>query len=116
MTFGLNEEPPAAIRRFDEAREATHRAYQVSGSTQALAALGYVEATSGSVEAAGAVLDSLGKSDNGYVARSGVCQIYVALGRPDRAAPEWGLAQTEGDFELGWAAPDPRWNALRGKS
>ena len=102
-------------RRFDEARDAACRAYQLSGSTQALAALGYVEATSGSVEAAEAVLDSLAKSDNGYVARSGVCQIYVALGRLDRAAREWGLAQAEGDWELGWAAPDPRWNALRGK-
>jgi tetratricopeptide (TPR) repeat protein len=102
-------------RRFDEARDAANRAYQVSGSTQALAALGYVEATSGSVEAAEAVLDSLANSDNGYVARSCVCQIYVALGRLDRAAREWGLAQAEGDWELGWAAPDPRWNALRGK-
>ena len=35
-------------RRFDEARDAAYRAYQVSGSTQALAALGYVEARSGS--------------------------------------------------------------------
>ena len=82
---------------------------------QALAALGYVEATSGSVEAAEALLDSLANSDNGYVARSCVCQIYVALGRLDRAAREWGFAQAEGDWELGWAAPEPRWNALRGK-
>jgi tetratricopeptide (TPR) repeat protein len=102
-------------RRFDEAQEAAYRAYQVSGSTQALAALGYVEATSGSVESAEAILDSLAHSDNEYVARSGVCQIYVALGRLDRAAREWSLAQAEGDWELGWAAPDPRWNALRGK-
>jgi len=102
-------------RRFDEARDAACRAYRLSGSTQALAALGYVEATSGSVEAAEAVLDSLSHSDNEYVARSGVCQIYVALGRLDLAAREWGLAQAEGDWALGWAAPDPRWNALRGK-
>ena len=102
-------------RRFDEARDAACRAYHVSGSTQALAALGYVEATSGSVEAAEAILDSLAHSDNGYVARSGVCQIYVALGRLDRAAREWSCAQAEGDWELSWAAPDPRWNALRGK-
>ena len=102
-------------RRFDEAREAANRAYQVSGSTQALAALGYVEATSGSVESAEASLNSLAHSDNGYVARSGVCQINVALGRLDRAAREWTFAQTEGDWELSWAAPDPRWSALRGK-
>ena len=91
------------------------RAYQVSGSTQALAALGYVEATSESVESAEAILYSLAHSDNGYVARSGVCQIYVALGRLDRAAREWTLAQAEGDWELGWAPSDPRWNVLRGK-
>ncbi len=102
-------------RRFDEARDAAYRAYQVSGSTQALAALGYVEATSGSVESAEAILYSLANSDNGYVARSGICQIYVALGRLDRAAREWSFAQAEGDWELGWAAPDPRWSALRGK-
>ena len=102
-------------RRFDEARDAAYRAYHVSGSTQALAALGYVEAQSGSVESAEAILHSLTHSDNGYVARSGVCQIYVALGRLDRAAREWSFAQADGDWELGWAAPDPRWNALRGK-
>ena len=78
-------------RRFDEARDAACRAYQVSGSTQALAAMGFVEATSRSVESAEAILYSLAHSDNGYVARSGVCQIYVALGRLDRAAREWTL-------------------------
>ena len=102
-------------RRFDEARDAAYRAYQVSGSTQALAALGYVEATSGSVEPAEAILDSLAHSDDGYVARSGVCQIYVALGRLDRAAREWSVAHADGDWELSWAAPDPRWHPLRGK-
>jgi tetratricopeptide (TPR) repeat protein len=102
-------------RRFDEARDAARRAYDVSGSSQALAALGYVEATSGSVESAEATLDSLGQSKNRYVARSGVCQIYLALGRLDRAAREWTCAQNEGDWELGWAPPDPRWSALRGK-
>jgi tetratricopeptide (TPR) repeat protein len=103
------------VRRLDEARDAAHRAYQVSGSTQALAALGYVEATSESVESAEAILYSLAHSDNGYVARSGVCLIYVALGRLERAAREWTFAQAEGDWELGWAPPDPRWDALRGK-
>ena len=101
-------------RRFDEARDAACRAYHVSGSTQALAALGFVEARSESVESAEAILHSLAHSD-GYVARSGVCQIYVALGRLDCAAREWTVGKAEGDWELGWAAPDPRWNALRGK-
>ena len=101
-------------RRFDEARDAARRAYQVSGSTQALAAWGFVEARSESVESAEAILHSLAHSD-GYVAHSGVCQIHVALGRLDSAAREWTFAKAEGDWELGWAAPDPRWNALRGK-
>jgi hypothetical protein len=102
-------------RRMDEARDAACRAYQVSGSTQALAALGFIEARSQSVGAAEAILQSLASPGNRYVARSGVCQIYVALGCLDRAAREWTLARAEGDWELGWAAPDPRWNALRGK-
>jgi tetratricopeptide (TPR) repeat protein len=102
-------------RRFDEARDAARRAYQVSGSTQALTALGYVEAASQSVESAEAILYSLAHSDNGYVAHSGVCQIYVALGRLDCAVREWTLAQEEGDWELGWAPSDPRWSVLRGK-
>jgi tetratricopeptide (TPR) repeat protein len=101
-------------RRFDEARDAAFRAYQVSGSTQALAALGFVEARSGCVESADAILYSLAQTD-GYVARSGVCQIYTALGHLDCAAREWTIGKQEGDWEQGWAAPDPRWNALRGK-
>ena len=98
------------VRRFDEARDAACRAYQVSGSTQALAAWGFVEGRSESVETAEAILHSLAHSD-GYVAHSGVCQIHAALGRFDNAAREWIVAKAEGDWELGWAAPDPRWNA-----
>ena len=52
---------------------------------------------------------------NGYVARSGLGQIYIALGRLERAAREWTFGRADGDWEMGWAAPDPRWNALRGK-
>ena len=102
------------VRRFDEARDAASRAYQVASSTQALAALGFVEARSGSVESAEAILHSLAHSD-GYVAHSGRCQIYIALGHFDSAAREWAFGKAEGDWELGWAASDPRWNALRGK-
>ena len=102
-------------RQLDEARDAARRAYQVSGSTQALAAVGLIDATTQSVEAAEAILQSLEDSDTGYVARSGICQIHVALGHLDRAAQEWTRARAEGDWELSWAAPDPRWNALRGK-
>jgi tetratricopeptide (TPR) repeat protein len=103
-------------RRYDEARDAAYRAHEVSGNPQALAGLGFIEATAQRVEAAEAILESLADSDKTrYVARSGVCQIYAALGRSDRAAREWTLARAAGDWELGWAPPDPRWNPLRGK-
>jgi hypothetical protein len=52
------------------------------------------------------ILESLADSDKTrYVARSGVCYIYAALGRLDRAAREWTIARAEGDWELGWAPP-----------
>jgi tetratricopeptide (TPR) repeat protein len=103
-------------RRYDEARDAASRAYEVSGSPQALTGLGFVEAKTQRIEAAEAILESLADSaKTRYVARSGVCQIYAALGRLDRAAREWTIARTEGDWELAWAPPDPRWSALRGK-
>jgi tetratricopeptide (TPR) repeat protein len=103
-------------RRYDEARDAAYRAQEVSGNPQALAGLGFIEARSQRVEAAEAILESLADSDKTqYVARSGICQIYAALGRLDRAAREWTIARAEGDWELGWASPDPRWNPLRGK-
>jgi tetratricopeptide (TPR) repeat protein len=106
----------AHARMYDEAQDAAYRAYQVSGNPQALAVLGFIEGKSQHVEAAEAILESLADSDKTrYVASSGVCQIYVALGRLDRAAREWRLARWEGDWELGWAGPDPRWNPLRGK-
>jgi predicted Zn-dependent protease len=106
----------AHARLYDEAQYAACHAYQVSGNPQALAVLGFIEGASQRVEEAEAIIESLADSDRSrYVARSGVCQIYVALGRLDRAAREWRLAQREGDWELGWAGPDPRWNPLRGK-
>jgi tetratricopeptide (TPR) repeat protein len=106
----------AHARQYDEARDAAYRAYEVSGSPQALAGLGYIEAASQRVEAAEAILKSLADyAKTRYVARSGVCQIYVALGQLDRAAGEWTLARVEGDWELRWAAADPRWDPLRGR-
>ena len=106
----------AHARQCDEARDAAYRAYQVSGNPQALAALGFVEARSQCVEAAEAVLQALaGLRETRYVAHSGTCQIHIALGRLDDAAHEWALARAERDWELGWAASDPRWNPLRGK-
>jgi len=50
-----------------------------------------------------------------YVARSWLGAIHLALGRLDRAATELRRARAEGDWELGWAASDSRWDALRGK-
>ena len=106
----------AHARRYDEAQEAAQRAYNVSGSPQALAGLGFIEAKSRHVEAAEAILESLAHAGKvAYVPRSGVCQIHVALERPDCAAREWTRARAEGDWELGWAGTDPRWNLLRGK-
>jgi tetratricopeptide (TPR) repeat protein len=106
----------AHARRYDEARDAAFRAYQESANPQALAGLGFVEATSQRVGAAGSILQSLADcSQTRYVARSGMCQIHIALGRLDHAALEWDLARAEGDWELGWAVADPRWNPLRGK-
>jgi len=102
--------------RHDEARDAAHRAYHVSGGAQALSALGVAEARSGHAEAAEAILQSLADLDRTqYVARSGICAINVALGRLERAASAWEIARAQGDWELGWAGPDPRWDPLRTK-
>jgi tetratricopeptide (TPR) repeat protein len=101
---------------YDEAHASATRACHISRGTQALAELGFIEAQWGHVEAAEQVLQSLADAgEKQYVARSGVCQVYVALGRMEDAARELSLARAEGDWELGWAGPDPRWNPLRGK-
>ena len=106
----------AHARRYDEAQGAAGRAWLASSSTQALAAVGFIEAKWGHIEAAKEVLQSLvDVGSQQYVARSGVCQIYVALGWLEHGAREWSRARADGDWELGWAAPDPRWNPLRGK-
>ena len=102
--------------RYDEAREAAARAYELSHTQQALGQLGYVEAQAGHVEAAEAILEQLTViARTEYVARSWLGAIQLALGRWDRAAIELQRAYAEGDWELGWAASDPRWDPLRGK-
>ena len=102
--------------RYDEAREAAAGAYEVSGSSQALASLGFVEGRAGHVEAAEAILQTLAvRARTQYVARSGPAAIHIALGHLDLAATELRFAQAEGEWELGWAGPDPRWEPLRGK-
>jgi tetratricopeptide (TPR) repeat protein len=106
----------ARVAEYDEAREAAARAYELSRSTQALGQLGYVEAQAGQVEAAEAILEQLTDAGrNEYVARSSLAAIQLALGRLDRAAVELRRAYAEGDWELGWASSDPRWDPLRGK-
>jgi tetratricopeptide (TPR) repeat protein len=106
----------ARSARYDEACEAAARAYEVSGCNQALGHLGFVEAQAGHVEAAVAILEKLAHiARTEYVARSWLGAIHLALGRLDRAATELRRACAEGDWELGWAASDPRWDPLRGK-
>jgi tetratricopeptide (TPR) repeat protein len=78
--------------------------------------LGYVEAQAGHVEAAEAILKQLTATPpTEYVARSWLGAIQLALGRLDRAATELRRAYAEGDWELGWAPSDPRWDPVRGK-
>ena len=49
----------ALTGQYDEAREAAARAFDISGSTKALAGLAFVEARAGGVEAAESILDTL---------------------------------------------------------
>jgi tetratricopeptide (TPR) repeat protein len=102
--------------RYDEAHDAAARAYDVSGGAQPLAALGFVEGRAGHIEAAESILQTLTEMANTrYVAHSGLGSIHIALGNLDLAATELRLAQAEGDWELGWARPDPRWEPVRGR-
>jgi tetratricopeptide (TPR) repeat protein len=106
----------ARVAQYDEARQAATHAYELSRSNQALGQLGYVEAQAGHVEAAEAILEQLTvTARTEYVARSWLGAIHLALGRLDRAAAEVRRAWAEGDWELGWASSDPRWDPLRGK-
>jgi tetratricopeptide (TPR) repeat protein len=105
----------ALTGRPDEAREASRRAYSMSGSTQALCGLGLAEASAGRAEAAEAILGELmGLARASYVAPTGVAAIHLALGRFPVAALELARAQREGDWMTGWARVDPRWTPLRG--
>ena len=105
----------AAAGRYEEAREAAARACDVAGSTMALGGLGWVEAMSGSVEAAESILETLHHRANGeYVARSGLAAIYVALGRLPQAAQSLEAARREGDMGLAFARGDLRWEPVRG--
>jgi tetratricopeptide (TPR) repeat protein len=103
-----------SARRIDEARDCASRAHAVTGATNALAALGYVEARAGNTAAAdkiAAELESCAKER--YVRPSGLAAINIALGRMDAAARHLSTAVREGDFILGWAKMDRRWDPLR---
>ena len=101
-------------RRFDEARDAAYRAYQVSGIRKRSPRWGTSRRHRDLSSQPKPSCTPL-RIPTTDTSRDRCLPIYVALGRLDRAAREWNVAQAEGDWELGWAAPDPRWNALRGK-
>ena len=104
------------LRRFDEARVRASRAYAASGTTNALAALGYVEACAGNRAAADKIIAELKKSAaRQYVRPTGLAAIHVALGRMDAAAVQLSAALRTGDFITGWAKTDTRWASIRSR-
>jgi tetratricopeptide (TPR) repeat protein len=101
--------------RYDVAREAAARACSVRNTTKALAGLGYVEARAGRIEAAESILGTLAeRARTEYVAHSRVAAIHVALGRLPLAAQCLRRAQRDGDWDLGFARGDARWDHVRG--
>jgi Flp pilus assembly protein TadD len=102
--------------RYDEARDAAARAYKLTGATQLLAGLGFVEALSGHTASAEFVLESLKQTaKTEFVADSRLAAIYVALKRLPSAAAALCRAKAEGNWELAWARGDRRWEPLRGR-
>jgi tetratricopeptide (TPR) repeat protein len=100
--------------RYDEAREAAAHAHTVAGTTGTAGGLGWVEALAGRVESAEAILESL-TAETRFVADSRIAAIHVALGNLPAAASALQRAQSQGDWDLGWARGDQRWAPLRGK-
>jgi Flp pilus assembly protein TadD len=106
----------ASLGFHDEARQAGTRAYDISGSTQALCSLGYIEASAGRVEPAETILHELAtRSQTTYIALSGVAGIHLALRQPELTATVLAQARRQGDWDLAWARIDPRWTPIRGK-
>lgn len=100
--------------RHEEAREASARAYAMSGSAQALSGLGLAEASAGRTEAAESILQELATiTQTRYVARTGLAAIHIAMGRLTLGATELVRARREGDWWTGWALVDPRWAPVR---
>jgi Tfp pilus assembly protein PilF len=105
----------AVAGEYDEARDAARRACSVCETTKALAALGWVEARAGQVEAADAILERLNdRARTEYVAHSRVAAIHVALGRHRLAAQSLRRAYRDGDWDLAFARGDARWEQVRG--
>jgi tetratricopeptide (TPR) repeat protein len=105
----------ALAGRYDEARTTAARAFDVSGSTKALGSLGWVEARSGRVEVAHAILERLAdRARTEYVAHSRLAAIHVALGQLPQAARSFRRAQRDGDWDLAFARGDARWQQVRG--
>lgn len=102
--------------RLDEARACASRAYAATGAPNALAELGYAEARAGNAAAANKIAEQLSEcAKERYVRPSGLAAIDAALGRMDAAARHLSSALRGGDFILGWAKFDKRWEALRGQ-
>jgi hypothetical protein len=94
---------------------AASRAHSVTGATNALAALGYAEARGANTVAANKIVAELKTcAKERYVRPSGLAAINVALGQMETAAQHLSTAVREGDFILGWAKTDRRWDPLRG--
>ncbi len=74
-----------------------------------------VEARAGRVEAAESILETLtDRARTEYVAHSRLAAIHVALGRLPLAARSLQRARRDGDWDLGFACGDARWEQLRG--
>jgi len=104
----------ALAGQYDEARESAARACDICDSTNALAGLGFVEARAGGVEAAESILAALAqRTRTEYVAHSRLAAIHVALGQLPLAATSLEQAWRDGDWDLGFARGDARWDPVR---
>ena len=105
----------AVAGEYDEALDAAARACTASETTKALAALGWVEARAGRVEAAESILERLNhRARTEYVAHSRLAAIHVALGQHRRAARSLRRASRDGDWDLAFSRGDARWEPVRG--
>ncbi len=101
---------------YEEAISEFQRAMELSGSTDALAALGHAYAVSGANEKALDILTQLSElSKSRYVSPYGMAVVYVGLGENSRAL-EW--LQIASEEHAGWVIylnVDPKFDPLRGE-